>query len=201
MPLLIATTNPGKLVEMDALLAPARLPTVTPHDLGLRIEVQESGSDYAANARLKALAYARASGLWTLADDSGLEVDALAGAPGLYSARIAGPQADDASRRAALIERLRGHPQPWTARFYCAMILANAQGETRLTEGVCQGQIMPVARGQGGFGYDPLFLVEGQQATMAELSMETKNRISHRARALAAMLPYLRQLELSQNGA
>jgi XTP/dITP diphosphohydrolase len=201
MPLLIGTTNPGKLAEMKALLAPTGLPTVTPLDLRLQVEVQESGPDYAANARLKAVAYARASGLWTLADDSGLEVDVLDGAPGPYSARIAGPAADDAVRRTTLLRLLQGHPQPWTARFCCTMVLASPLGETRQTVGVCDGQIVPVGRGQAGFGYDPLFLVDGQQATMAELPLEVKNRISHRARALAAMLPYLGQIAISQNDA
>lgn len=192
--LLLATTNPGKARELRALLAPLPLELVTPKDLGLSLQVQESGHDYLANAQLKALAFARASGLWSLADDTGLEVDALGGAPGLRSARLAGPVASDADRRRELLRRLQGHPRPWKARFRAVVVLASPQGETTWAEGVCPGEILPEPRGEHGFGYDPLFLVEGTGKTMAELTLEEKNRLSHRARAVQALWPALQRL-------
>ncbi len=192
--LLLATTNPGKARELRALLAPLPLELLTPANLRLHLAVQETGQDYLANARLKALAFARASGLWSLADDTGLEVEALSGAPGLRSARLAGPGASDADRRRELLRRLQGRPRPWKALFRAVVVLASPQGETTWAEGVCAGEILPAPRGQHGFGYDPLFLVEGTGRTMAELSLEEKNRLSHRARAVQALWPALQRL-------
>jgi len=189
--LLIATANVGKLREMRALLDFAGLELVSLADLRILQEVEE-GSDYAENARRKAATFAVRTGFWTIADDSGLEVDALGGAPGPHSARLAGPQASDADRRRLLLELLQPFPRPWTARFRCTMALAGPEGSLDLATGVCEGEIVPAERGSGGFGYDPLFLVAGRNRTMAELLEVEKNLISHRARAVRALLPILR---------
>ncbi len=186
--LLLATTNPGKLEELHALLQGARFTVLSPADLGLELEVAEDGGDYAANARAKAVAFAQATGLWALADDTGLEVDALGGAPGLFSRRLAG---SDSERRQRLLEMLSSFPRPWTATFRCAVALAGPTGTLLTADGACPGEILPAPRGQGGFGYDPLFLVAGTTQTMAELSLEEKNHLSHRARAVRALWPEL----------
>ena len=187
--LLVASTNPGKLRELHALLQGASVELVTPSLIGLHLEVREDGSTYAENAAKKALAFARASGLLTLADDSGLEVEVLEGAPGLHSARYAPqPNATDADRRAYLLQQLQGHPRPWSAQFRCVVALALPDGEVHFAEGICHGEIIPEERGEHGFGYDPIFLLPQYGRTMAELSMEEKNRISHRARAVRAAL-------------
>jgi XTP/dITP diphosphohydrolase len=190
--LLIATNNPGKVRELRELLVGLPVPLVMPRDLGLDAAVDEIGATYAENASLKAAALARASGQITLADDSGLEVDALGGAPGLHSARYAGPGASDAERRAKLVAALRGTPAPRLARFRCA--IAVAAPEVRLFEGVCEGEILLEERGLNGFGYDPLFFLPELGRTLAELPDHLKNRLSHRGRAVQAALPYLRQL-------
>lgn len=191
--LLLATHNPGKRREIEDLLRHLRLRLVDLPTLGIHLAVEETGADYATNARLKALTYAQASGLWTLADDTGLEVDALGGAPGLHSARLLGPGHSDAERRQALLHLLHSHPRPWTARFRCTVALASPNGEIDLAEGTCPGEIIPEERGEHGFGYDPIFLVAGLACTMAELPLAEKNRISHRARAVQALLPMLRR--------
>jgi XTP/dITP diphosphohydrolase len=188
--LLIATANPGKLREMRALLAFPGLELVSLADLR-NFQPVEEGADYAENATRKAGTCARHTGSWTIADDSGLEVDALAGAPGPHSARLAGPHASDADRRRQLLELLRPLPRPWTARFRCTMALASPEGSIDLATGICEGEIIPKERGDGGFGYDPLFLVAGGDQTMAELSEAEKNFISHRSRAVGALLPTL----------
>jgi len=192
--LLIATNNRGKMAEIRALLAGLEVSLVTPGDLGLDLEVPEQGQTYAENAAYKALAFAAASGLLSLADDSGLEVDALNGRPGLHSKRFGPQPATDASRRRYLLEQLAGRPRPWTARFRATLALARPGSEVRLTEGICEGEIIPEERGSNGFGYDPLFLIPGTGRTMAELSMDEKNRLSHRARAVRNALPILREL-------
>jgi len=149
----------------------------------------EDGPDYDSIARRKATLYAAASGLWTIADDTGLEVDALGGAPGVRTARLS---EDDASRRAKLLQLLAAHPRPWTARFRCSVALASPRGEVAIGRGDCEGEILPEERGDHGFGYDPIFLVAGTHYTMAELPLIEKNRLSHRARAVRALLPELR---------
>jgi XTP/dITP diphosphohydrolase len=154
--------------------------------------VVEDGITYAENARKKGIAFARESGLLSLADDSGLEVAALDGRPGLHSARfspIVG--ATDADRRQHLLKQLRGHPRPWTAQFRCVVCLVSPAGDEFLVEGICPGEIIPQERGHNGFGYDPIFLLPELNHTMAELSMEEKNRLSHRARAVMAARPAL----------
>jgi XTP/dITP diphosphohydrolase len=193
--LLLASQNPGKILELQELLAPLEASLVTPAELDLRLEVVEDGVTYAQNAARKAVGFQRAAGMVVLADDSGLEVEALAGAPGLHSARFdPRPGATDADRRLRLLAALEGQPRPWTARFRCVVAVADAKGRLYFAEGECPGEITARERGGGGFGYDPLFLVAGQAKTMAELDLRTKNVISHRARAVRAILPVLRGL-------
>ncbi|MFA5835434.1 MAG: RdgB/HAM1 family non-canonical purine NTP pyrophosphatase [Bellilinea sp.] len=200
MRLLIASSNRGKLREIQAVLAGLPVELVLPADLGLEIQVDETGATYAENAALKARAYCQASGLLTLADDSGLEVDALNGAPGLHSARFSpNPGASDADRRALLIHTLSNIPVPpdapgWPAHFHCTVAVAEPGGALHTTEGRCDGFIITKERGHNGFGYDPIFFIPAEDATMAELPEERKNQISHRARALQASLSLLRQM-------
>jgi XTP/dITP diphosphohydrolase len=190
--LLLATGNPGKAREFMALLQDIAIEVVTLRGIDLKLEVKEVGKTYAENAALKALAYGRASGLLTLGDDSGLEVEALGGAPGLYSARYVPLQAaTDADRRAYLLGQLRGLSRPWHARFHCTVALASPTGEVHFAEGICPGEIISEERGSNGFGYDPIFLIPELGRTMAELSMVEKNQVSHRARAVKAALPVL----------
>ena len=193
--LLVATNNPGKMQELRALLSDLAVLLVTPEEAGLDLSVTEDGESYVENAQKKAAAFAAASGLISLADDSGLEVGALDGAPGLRSARyLAHAGATDADRRALLLQNLRGKPRPWMARFRAAVAISVPGGETHWAEGDCPGEIIPEERGAGGFGYDPIFLVSGTGQTMAELDMHEKNRVSHRARAITKARPILRQL-------
>jgi XTP/dITP diphosphohydrolase len=189
--LILASRNPGKLSELQALLASLPLELLTPDQLKLGPQVEETGRDYAENARLKARSLALRIGEWTLADDTGLEVEALEGAPGLHSARFGGTGASDADRRARLLEKLAGKPRPWMARFCCAVALSSPDGEIDEAWGECPGEIVPDERGAGGFGYDPIFLVQGMNQTMAELPMEEKNILSHRARAIERLRPVL----------
>jgi XTP/dITP diphosphohydrolase len=192
-PLLIATNNKGKVQELQALLEDLHVQLVTPADVNLDLDVHEDGLTYAENAAKKAIAFAHASGLVSLADDSGLEVDALDGAPGLYSARYGstdGNKLTDGERRKLLIQNLGPFPRPWTARFKATIAIAvpivtlNEMKGLQITEGFCEGEIIPEDRGTGGFGYDPIFLFPKLGKTMAELGMDEKNRISHRARAV-----------------
>jgi XTP/dITP diphosphohydrolase len=199
--LLIATHNKGKLLEIQALLHDINVELLTPSQISLNLEVNETGKTYTENAALKGVAFARASGLLTLADDSGLEVQALDGLPGIISARFAPmPDPTDADRRAYLLMRLQGKPRPWLARFRCVVAMVRpghnsvsdpSVPDLRFTEGICPGEIIPTERGLNGFGYDPIFLLPKIGRTMAELTMEEKNRLSHRARALQAALPIL----------
>jgi XTP/dITP diphosphohydrolase len=184
MRLLIATHNRGKFIEYQELFAGLPLDLVTLDDVGIREDVEENGRSFAENARLKALAYARQSRLLTLADDSGLEVDALNGEPGVYSKRYAGENVTDAGRNQFLLGKLRDVPRGQrTARFQCAIAIARPDGEVWETSGTCEGEILFAPRGTHGFGYDPIFFFPTLGKTMAELSTEEKNRVSHRARA------------------
>lgn len=193
MELLIATHNQGKMREFRLLLAPLKADLRFPFEFGLQIEVPEDGATYADNARQKALAYARTAHLLTLADDSGLEVDALNGAPGVHSARYV--QGHDADRVTALLARLRGVPMAQrTARFRCVIAVATPAEEVYYAEGMCEGLIAFEPAGQGGFGYDPIFYLPGHDCTMAQLPEEEKNWISHRARAVQTVIPILRRL-------
>jgi XTP/dITP diphosphohydrolase len=193
--LLVATNNPGKVREYEELLAdlPSSLEFTFPAQEGLTLEVDESGETFEQNAQLKALAYAQASGLLTLADDSGLEVDALGGAPGVRSARYAGPDADDVDRYRKLLKALAGvAAEERSARFRCVVALALPDGTIHSADGACEGEIAFDPRGEHGFGYDPIFVVKGYNGrTMAELPPDVKNQISHRARALLAIQPRL----------
>ena len=193
--LLIASTNKGKLREFQEILNDQTVAFHLPADLGISLHVVEDGVNYAENAAKKALAYAQASGLITLADDSGLEVEALGGAPGLYSARYAPWEgATDADRRRYLLENLQGKPRPWIARFHCTVAIATPDGQVLFTEGNCPGEIIPEERGTGGFGYDPIFFIPDRGLTMAELPAEEKNKISHRGLAVRAAAPLIEQL-------
>jgi XTP/dITP diphosphohydrolase len=194
--LLIATNNPGKVREYEELLAGLTVDITFPAQEGLVMDVEETGDTFEENAGIKALAYARASGLLSLADDSGLEVDALNGAPGVRSARYAGPGATDADRYRKLLVALDGvPPEQRTARFRCVVAVAHPGGAVESADGACEGKIGFQPRGEHGFGYDPVFIVSGYDGkTMAELDPELKNRISHRARAVAAALPLLERV-------
>jgi XTP/dITP diphosphohydrolase len=233
--LLIATNNKGKSEELRDLLNGMNIELVTPTQINLELDVVEDGLTYAENAAKKAVAFAKASNLISLADDSGLEVDALDGAPGLYSARYGSPNGDklsDGERCKYLLQNLRDKPRTWTARFKATIaiaipssrvtlsrsapkglgenqaetlrspastsdfVLRSARGSLRVAhvEGICEGEIIPEERGTGGFGYDPIFLLHGLRKTMAELSMDEKNRLSHRAKAVIKARELLKKL-------
>jgi XTP/dITP diphosphohydrolase len=193
--LLIATRNPGKAREYREILTGLPIEVTYLDVESITLEVEESGTSFAENAIHKALSYAGISGMWTWADDSGLEVDALDGGPGIYSARYAGPDASDADRRRKLLNALAG--VAWnarTARFRCVVALATPQGEVRTTEGIREGMIAFGPAGNNGFGYDPVFYLPDCGVTMAQLPSEEKNRISHRGRAARAAEQLLEKL-------
>ena len=225
--LLLATNNKDKIIELQDLLKDLNLQLVTPADINLDLDVIEDGLTYAENASKKALTFTQASGLISLADDSGLEVDALNGEPGLYSARygsIDGKKLSDGERRKYLLSKLQHYPRSWTARFKATIAIAvPAQvtlsemkglapreetlrslreltssrrpfGRVTHVEGICEGEIIPEERGTGGFGYDPIFLFPELGKTMSELSMDEKNRLSHRAKAVMKAKGVLKSL-------
>ena len=193
--LLIATNNKGKVKELQDLLKNSGFEIVTPADINLDLEVEEDGTTYAENATKKAEAFAQASELISLADDSGLEVEALDGAPGLYSARYhPKPGATDSDRRAYMLKNLKDKPHPWTAHFHATIAIAVPDKNTHVAEGNCYGEIISEERGTGGFGYDPIFLLTELNKTMAELEMEEKNRLSHRAKAVMNAIPILKKI-------
>lgn len=193
--LLIATNNKGKVKELQELLKSLDVQLITPSDINLDLDVVEDGTTYKENASKKAIAFAQASGLISLSDDSGIEVDALNGVPGLYSARYSPkPNADDADRRAYLLQNLKDKPRPWKAHFHATIAIAVPEGNVQFCEGNCYGEIIPEERGNGGFGYDPIFLLPELGRTTAELTMEEKNRLSHRALAVINAMPILRSL-------
>lgn len=193
--LLIATRNLGKLREYTLLLSGLPFDLTSLDGEKVRLEVEEVGRTFEENAILKARAYARASGLLTLADDSGLEVDALGGAPGVASSRFGGAGLSDADRIRLLLTQLQGVPAPRrTARFRCVIAVAAPRGETWTAQGACEGVIAEAPRGHRGFGYDPVFLLPEWGKTMAELEAEEKNRISHRAVAARRIRPRIEHL-------
>ena len=201
MQLLLASSNKKKLRELEALLGPLGVELRTPADLDGLPEVEEDRPDFAGNAAKKASSAARATGLWSLADDSGLEVDHLDGAPGVNSARYAGAHGDDAANNARLLRELAGvASEERGARFVCALALAQPDGTLAAEiQGSCRGRILEAPRGNGDFGYDPLFLFveEGFEATgkgFAELEPEAKSAVSHRGRALRALASQLTEL-------
>lgn len=190
--IVVATKNPGKLSELRALLEDLPLEILSADAMP---DVDETGQTFEANAELKARAAAEWSGKWALADDSGLEVDALGGRPGVYSNRFAGENTTEEQRNRRLLELLEGiPPERRTARYRAAVAIAAPDGRIWISEGACEGVILTDPRGENGFGYDPLFLVPEYGRTMAELDPRTKNRISHRARALAAARAILERL-------
>ena len=194
--LLIATHNQGKVREFSELLHELPYKLLTISDFPEIIPVVETGATFVENAKLKASAYARQTRFPTLADDSGLEIDALGGKPGIRSARYLGDQASHVERMEALLEELREtHSANRRARFVSAIAIAEIDGTIKnLSMGICEGAIAPEPRGEGGFGYDPIFIPDGFHLTFAELSDEIKNKISHRARALQRATIYLRAL-------
>ena len=193
--LLLATNNAGKVHELKQLLSDlSNISILTPLDVGLTLYIEETGTTYAENASLKAVGFQEVSGMITLADDSGLEVDALQGAPGVRSARYsAKPGATDADRRAYLLENLVGMPRPWTARFVAWVAVAAPDQDLRLWQGTCEGEIIPDERGANGFGYDPIFYLPSLDRTMAELADKEKNKVSHRGNAVRAAIPWLKE--------
>jgi len=193
--LLLATTNQGKIREYRSLLSGLLFELVTPDEIGINIAVEENYPSYEENASIKANAYAGASRLITLADDSGLEVDVLGGEPGIRSARAAGEAAGDKDRIEHLLARLTGVPlEKRTARFKCVIAIATPEGKTELCHGECQGLIALEPKGENGFGYDPVFYLSELKKTMAELPLETKNQISHRGKAARKAYRILEQI-------
>ncbi|NWG18077.1 MAG: RdgB/HAM1 family non-canonical purine NTP pyrophosphatase [Chloroflexi bacterium] len=196
--LLIGTGNVGKVNEYRALLAGVPVNLFDLHDVGLAdLDVEEDGGTLEANARLKARAYADAGGRLTLADDTGLIVDALGGAPGIYPARYGGPGLTMAQRRARLLAELAGIPAAErSARFVCVIVAAHPQaGEMLSFEGVCEGQIaLAEAEGEHGFGYDAIFIPQGSDRPLSLMPMAQKNQISHRGQAVRRLIPYLLSL-------
>jgi XTP/dITP diphosphohydrolase len=208
--LVVATTNRGKLEELRALLGGLPVDLRTLDEVGAgedKLTIIEDGATFEENAIKKARAVAEATMTLALADDSGLEIDALGGAPGVHSARFAGERATDAENNAALITRLEelgdgvGGDTTFPARFRCVLALVDPYGkaEPYLSEGRCEGFVTRAARGTGGFGYDPLFIAAGGEKTLAELESEEKNRISHRALAALRMRPVLERLLLDRD--
>ncbi|MCH8109936.1 MAG: XTP/dITP diphosphatase [Chloroflexi bacterium] len=192
--LLVATRNAGKLKELTALLADVPFELVSLIDVGIDEDVEETGSTMEENATLKATTYARLSGMPTLADDSGLEVEALGGEPGVFSARYAGEGASDAQRIDFLHKKLQGIPEDsWNARFRCVIAIVWPSEPVELYTGECYGMIIKHPRGSNGFGYDPAFLIPALGKTMAELTSDEKNRLSHRSVAAQKAAAALKQ--------
>jgi XTP/dITP diphosphohydrolase len=190
MRLVLATRNPGKVAELRALLAELPVEIVSAAETGAP-EVDEDAPTLEGNARKKALALHAHTGLPALADDTGLEVAALGGRPGVHSARYAGPAGDDAANRQRLLADLTGAAR--SARFRTVLAFADEAGEVHLFEGECSGAITEAERGENGFGYDAVFVPEGEVRTFAEMTREAKNAVSHRRRALDAFAAWLRQ--------
>jgi len=194
--IVLGTNNRKKGEELARLLAPLGLSLRTLADFAEAIDVAEEGDTFAANAALKAVAQARQLQQWVLAEDSGLVVDVLGGAPGVYSARWSGPGATDATNNAQMLQKLADTPwEQRTARYICHMTLADPEGEIRAeSEACCRGRIVFAPRGSHGFGYDPLFEVVEYHRTFAELGPIVKSYLSHRARAARRLTPYLTRL-------
>jgi len=198
MQLVLATANEAKFQEIVAILSDLRISFLSLASFRGYVPPIESGHTYAENASVKARAAARFTGTWALADDSGLEVDALGGRPGPHSSRFLGPGATDRDRNQRILEMLEGVPlERRAARFQCVVAVAGPEQELFLTHGTCEGVIAQAPVGGEGFGYDPIFVVSEQGITMASLPRDLKNRISHRALALEKMKPFLRSLSLS----
>ncbi|HBW35308.1 XTP/dITP diphosphatase [Desulfosporosinus sp. BICA1-9] len=195
MKIILATQNQGKIRELQELLVDETIEVLSLRDLADWEDVEENGVTFADNAALKARVAAQKTGLIALADDSGLEVDALNGAPGVYSARYAGEPKDDERNNDKLLQQLEStSDDKRTARFRCALVVVTPEGEEFLTEGSVEGQILRQRRGTDGFGYDPLFYVPEYARTMAELTLTEKNKLSHRAQAFRKVIPILQTL-------
>ncbi len=189
--LVAATGNTGKAEEIRRLLANFDVTSLADHS---PVEFPEEGADYFENARTKARVAARAIGIACVADDSGLEVEALDGAPGAYSARYGGAGLDDRGRLEALLEAVDAVPEPRLARFFCAAAVATPDGRTESRHGFCTGVILRTPRGHAGFGYDPIFQPDGESCVMAELGEGEKDALSHRGRAFRALEPAIKKL-------
>ena len=202
MQFVIATANPGKVREMREILSELGIDAVTRKELGIELEIEETGSTFLDNATLKARAICEASGMPSIADDSGLLVDALGGAPGVYSSSYGGPGLSDAQRCDYLLEKLKNKEQK-SAKFVSTIVCAFPGGDILAAEGECHGEIIGSQRGFNGFGYDPVFLVRGKDRTMAELAPDEKNIISHRGVALREFSKKLQALLMrkSESGA
>jgi XTP/dITP diphosphohydrolase len=194
--LVVASTSQGKLREIRDALRSLAVEVHSLDDVGWVGEIPETGETFEANAIQKAETVCRALGRPVLADDSGLEVEALGGAPGVYSTRFAGPDTTEDQRNRELVRLLRqtGLPPPWPARYRCVLALAIPGRATELFGGECRGAIIPEARGTGGFGYDPIFLLPERGVTVGEITLEEKQAVSHRGRALRALAARLREL-------
>jgi len=194
--ILIATNNLNKIREIQNILSDFDL--ITPQELGIDLEIEENGNTFEENAEIKAESFCKASGMLSLADDSGLEVECLGGEPGVHSHRYCPkPNATDADRRAFLLENLKGKPHPWKARFYCAAALCDPKSsEIQLVHGICNGEIIPEERGNGGFGYDPIFWIPERGMTLAEMSENEKNEISHRGAAMRKIREILKKKDV-----
>lgn len=192
-PLIIGTHNKKKGIELAEALAPHGVEVRTLAEVDGAIEVVEDGETFADNARLKAVQQAKHLGQWVLADDSGIQIDALGGAPGVFSARFAGPECDDQANNRLLLEKLADAPtQKRGAGYYCHVTLADPTGEIRgEATGACRGVIVTEPRGSNGFGYDPLFEIRELHRTFGELGPAVKKAISHRSRAMRAILPII----------
>ena len=197
MKILIGTNNAHKAQEIRDMLPGHEI--FRPKDIGLDLDVVEDGTTFEENAKIKAKAFAEASGMVTLADDSGLEVDCLNGEPGIYSARYCPKEgADDADRRQYLLENIRisGAQRPWTARFVCEIAMVfPGENRTIMSRGTCEGEIIPEERGTSGFGYDPVFYKPEKGMTLAEMTEEEKNSLSHRGNAIKKIIPLLERIE------
>ncbi len=192
--IVVATKNLGKVKELRKLLADLPLQLRSLNEFPNIVEAKETGASFAGNAVIKARSYALQTGFWSLADDSGLEVEALGGAPGVFSARYAGENATDREKIAKLLHELNEtQDRRRLARFVCAMAISDEKGEIKfLTEGICDGRIALSPSGTNGFGYDPIFIPDDFEQTFGELSDEIKQKISHRARATEKIIPFLR---------
>jgi XTP/dITP diphosphohydrolase len=198
--LLLATRNRGKVKELTLLLKDTDYELLTLEDLGVRVPIDESGSTFEENATLKARTYAELTGMLTLADDSGLEVDALGGEPGVFSARYGGYYGRDRNRNQHLLRKLEAVPwEKRTARFRCVIAIASPEGRVWTVEGTREGMINYEMKGDNGFGYDPLFFLPELGKTMAELSPEEKNQLSHRAEAVRKAVELLNLLKSARD--
>lgn len=189
MKMVAATNNKGKLNELVSILSKLGIEVISLEESGYYEEIEENGKTFEENALIKAEAVMRVTGLAAIGDDSGLEIDALNGEPGIYSARYAKP----GLRKKTVLDKLRGVPEKKrTARFVCAIACVLTNGEKIITRGICEGKILNECRGEGGFGYDPIFYVPEYRQTFAEMPAELKNRVSHRARAIQLMAEKLK---------